>query len=54
MALYPEDKRAGITGMIVGTLVLGVIVYGIVLLTNMKYANKEHGRGPEAPAAATH
>ena len=58
MALYREDKRAAMTGMVVGTAVLGAIVYGLVLLTNMKYAGESHGAPPaatkQAPAAGTH
>ena len=52
MALYREDMRAGYLGMIIGGIVLGLVLYGIVHLTNMKYAGKEHGEN--APAASTH
>ena len=52
MALHREDMRAGFMGMIVGTIVLAVFVYGIVHLTNVKY-EKGHG-GETAPATATH
>jgi hypothetical protein len=53
MSLHREDMRAGFTGLIVGAIVLAAIVYGIVQLTNLKYAGEEHGGATKAPAAAT-
>lgn len=44
----PGDKKAGFTGLIIGAIVLFIILYGIVLLTNHHYAGKT-----EATAAAT-
>jgi hypothetical protein len=39
------DLRAGLTGLIVGALLLGAVLTAIVRLTNAKYAS-------ETPAAA--
>jgi hypothetical protein len=50
-APLPGDKRAGYMGLIIGGLVIFLIVWGIVHLTNGKYAG-EHGS--EAAAEATH
>ena len=48
-APLPGDKRAGYTGLIVGAVVVFLIVWGIVHLTNRKYA----GEGEGAAAAET-
>ena len=47
-APLPGDKRAGFTGLIVGGLVVGLMTWGIVHLTNKKF----EGREGHAPAAA--
>ncbi len=44
-AHHPEDKGAAITGLVVGAIALGAILFGIVTLTNQHYAG-------EKPAAA--
>ena len=48
-APLPGDKRAGYTGLIVGAVVVFLIVWGIVHLTNRKYEGEKEG----APAAET-
>ena len=50
-APLPVDKRAGYMGLIVGGLVIFLIIWGIVHLTNKKYEGEQ---GHEAAAAATH
>ena len=45
---HPGDMRAAFTGLIAGAVVLFVLLFGIVKMTNAKYA--KHG---EAPAATT-
>ncbi|HJU90457.1 MAG TPA: hypothetical protein VJ672_13800 [Gemmatimonadaceae bacterium] len=42
------DMRAGYTGLIVAAIFLGAVMYGIVQLTNQKFA----GHSKAAPAAA--
>ena len=42
----PEDMRAGFTGLIVAVVFLLVVLFGIVKMTNAKYAH-------ETPAAET-
>lgn len=44
---HKADARAAFTGLIVGALALLVIMYGIVQLTNRKFA----GHSATAPAA---
>jgi hypothetical protein len=46
-ALHPTDKRAAITGLIITAVSLFVICFTIVQLTNMKFANSEHGAAAE-------
>ncbi len=41
----PEDMKAGFTGLIVAVVLLFAAIFGIVKLTNAKYAHAE-------PAAA--
>ena len=47
----PGDKPAGYLGLIIGAVVLFVVLFGIVKMTNARYAN-EHGT--KAAATATH
>ena len=42
-APLPGDKSAGFTGLIVGAIVVFLIAWGIVHLTNRKYAGHEGG-----------
>ena len=44
---HKADARAAFTGLIVGALVLLAVMYGIVQLTNRKFA----GHAATAPAA---
>jgi hypothetical protein len=53
MALYKEDKRAAFVGLVVTTLALVAVAWGIVLATNAKFAGHEKA-APGAPAAAQH
>ena len=50
-APQPGDKSAGFSGLILGAIVLFVVLFGIVRMTNAKYA--EHGE-KGAAAEATH
>ena len=49
-APLPGDKKAGFMGLAVGAVFLFVALYGIVHLTNMKYASHE---GVKAEATKT-
>jgi hypothetical protein len=49
MSLYPEDKRAAFTGLIVTAVLLFAMAFTIVKLTNAKFARHK----AEAKAAAT-
>ena len=40
-APLPGDKTAGFTGLIVGAVLLFIALFGIVHLTNVKYASHE-------------
>jgi hypothetical protein len=58
-APQPGDKSAGFSGLILGGIVLFVVLFGIVRMTNAKYAG--HGEAaapgaaaPAAPAAGGH
>ena len=55
-APQPGDKSAGFAGLILGGIVLFVVMFGIVRMTNAKYAG--HGAaaapGAAAPAAGGH
>ena len=56
-APQPGDKSAGFSGLILGAIVLFVVMFGIVRMTNAKYAG--HGEaaaasGAAAPAAGGH
>ena len=43
----PGDAKAGYTGLVVAAIFLGTVLYGIVYLTNERFA--EHSKA--APAA---
>ena len=53
-APQPGDKSAGFSGLILGAIVLFVIMFSIVRMTNAKYAGhgEKAGAGAAAPAAA--
>jgi hypothetical protein len=51
-APQPGDKAAAFKGLIVTTVLLVIMAYGIVLLTNRKFAG--HGAESAAPAAQKH
>jgi hypothetical protein len=42
-APQPGDKSAGFSGLILGSIALFVMIFGIVRMTNAKYAG-EHGQ----------
>jgi hypothetical protein len=50
------DKTAAFKGLVVTTILLAVMAYSIVLLTNRKFADHapEGGAPAAAPAAAKH
>ena len=48
MPLHRGDKSAGFIGLIATAALLFAIAYGIVLLTNAKFAG--HEKGAAAPA----
>ena len=48
-APQPGDKSAGFSGLILGAIVLFVVLFGIVQMTNAKYA----GEHEEKTAAET-
>jgi hypothetical protein len=52
-APHPGDKSAGFTGLILGAIAIFVIMFGIVRLTNARYAGHEPGAEPPA-ATSTH
>jgi hypothetical protein len=53
MALFPEDKRAAYSGLIVGAIALFIVVFSIVKITNGAYADHgAEGGAAEAPSAA--
>ena len=49
--VHHHDGRAAFTGLIVGGLLVGAILYGVVEATNAKFAGHEKG-GPPAAAEA--
>jgi hypothetical protein len=49
MALHKEDKAAGITGFIVGAVLLFALVIGVVAWTNSRFEG--HGAAAEGSAA---
>ena len=48
-APHPGDKSAGFSGLILGAIVLFVVLFGIVKMTNASYAG-EHGEKAAAEA----
>lgn len=50
-APHPGDKSAGFSGLILGGIVLFVVLFSIVKMTNAKYAG-EHGAKAAAEAGA--
>jgi hypothetical protein len=48
---HPSDRKAAYTGLILGAVALGVLLYGIVFLTNKQYEGKE---GAKPAAGSTH
>lgn len=52
MALYEGDLKAGLIGLVAGTAMLFVVVFGIVLLTNATHAKHPAPAG-QPPAATT-
>jgi mannose/fructose/N-acetylgalactosamine-specific phosphotransferase system component IID len=48
-APQPGDKSAGFSGLILGAIVLFVVLFGIVRMTNAKYSG-EHGEKAGAEA----
>jgi hypothetical protein len=50
-APLPGDKAAGFSGLILGAIALFVIMFGIVRMTNAKYAG--HEAAPAAGATST-
>ena len=48
------DKAAAFKGLVATTILLAVMAYSIVLLTNRKFAGHAAEPGAAAPAAAKH
>jgi hypothetical protein len=51
-APQPGDKSAGFSGLILGAIALFVIMFGIVRMTNAKYAGHGEAAAPGAAAPA--
>ena len=51
MALYEGDLKAGVTGLVLGVILLFAVTFSIVLLTNASHAKHP---APAAGAAPTH
>ncbi len=47
---HPSDRTAAFTGLIVGAVAIGIMLYGIVLLTNAQYAKEAGAPKPTASA----
>jgi hypothetical protein len=47
-----QDRRGGLMGLIVGGILLFVVLYGIVHLTNVHYAKLAAAEKPAAAAPA--
>ena len=47
MALYKEDKKAAYMGLIAGAIALLIVVYGMVQITNRKFASHQSAPGVE-------
>lgn len=41
---HASDRLAAFTGLILGAIALGLILFGIVRMTNAMYASEEGGR----------
>ena len=54
MALHKEDKAAGITGFIVGAVLLFALVIGVVAWTNSRFEGHGAAEGSAAGGAAKH
>ena len=48
-----QDKQGGLMGLIVGGILLFVVLYGIVHLTNSHYAKLQAAEKPAAAAPAS-
>lgn len=48
----PQDKQGGLPGLIIGGILLFVVLFGIVHLTNAHYAKLEGAKKPAAAAPA--
>jgi hypothetical protein len=48
----PQDKQGGLIGLIGGAILLSVVLYGIVHLTNVHYAKLAAAEKPAAAATA--
>jgi hypothetical protein len=46
---HASDRSAAFTGLILGAIVLGLVLYGIVRITNARYASE----APAKTASAT-
>jgi hypothetical protein len=44
---HPSDRKAAYTGLILGVITLGIVLYAIVFLTNKHYEGRE-GAKPAA------
>ena len=47
-----QDRRGGLMGLIIGGILLAVVLYGIVHLTNVHYAKLAAAEKPPAAAPA--
>ena len=47
---HESDRSAAYTGLILGAIALGVLVYGIVALTNKSYEGKEGAKAAAGTA----
>ena len=47
---HPSDRKAAYTGLILGAITLGILLYVIVFLTNRHYEGRE---GAKASAGST-
>lgn len=58
MALHEGDLKAGVTGLIIGAVLLVAVTFTIVKLTNASHAGHPapaaSGHAPAAPAPGSH
>jgi hypothetical protein len=47
---HPEDKGAALTGLVLGAVIIGAILYSIVVMTNKHYEGEKPAATAEAPA----